>query len=133
MRTAQYAIALAIIALFGGIGSCLRFLMTGWTQSMCSGVFPVGTLVVNVIGCLGIGVVGAFLSSPQLTSEYWRYAVIFGLLGGFTTFSSFAWETLSLANDGQFARALANVALSNILGLLAAWIGFRAGRALAGT
>src|ERR1700736_1324233 len=111
---------LLLVAVFGGLGSVLRYLVSGWCQRLTSGSFPVGTLAVNVIGCLAIGILGAYVFGPFLVREEYRIAVMVGLLGGFTTFSSFSWETLILLNGGQFALALLNVVLSNVLGLAAA-------------
>jgi len=116
-----------LIVLAGGLGSILRYVLAGWVQRAGGGAFPIGTLSVNVVGCLAIGVLGAYFSGPHLVREEYRLAVLIGLLGGFTTFSSFAWETLALVNDGQHARAIVNIALSNVLGLSAAWLGYRLG------
>ncbi|HEV3168543.1 MAG TPA: fluoride efflux transporter CrcB [Isosphaeraceae bacterium] len=125
-------VKLLIIGLFGGIGSVLRYLVSGWCQGLSNGSFPVGTLVVNVVGCLLIGVLGALFFGPFLIRDEYRMALMVGLLGGFTTFSSFGWETLTLANNGQLGLALANIVLSNVLGLAAAWAGYRLGVRLFG-
>lgn len=123
---------LVLVAVFGGVGSALRYLVSGWCQKIGDGTFPYGTLVVNVVGCLLIGFCGAFFSGPSLTRPVYRLAIMVGLLGGFTTFSSFGLETLSLADDGDLRRALANVLLNNGLGLVAVWAGQRAGVSLFG-
>lgn len=120
---------LLIIAAGGGIGSVLRYLLGGAAQRMTAGAFPIGTMTVNVIGCLAIGLLAAHFAGPQLVRAEWRLALMVGLLGGFTTFSSFGIETVSLLNDGQVRAALLNVVLSNALGLTAAWFGYRAGQA----
>lgn len=114
-----------LIAAGGAAGSTLRYLAAGWVQKLSGASFPFGTLAVNVVGCLLIGCLGAAFAGPVLIREEYRVAILVGALGGFTTFSTYAWETLSLANDGQIARALANVLLSNAVGLLAVWIGYR--------
>ena len=113
------------IACGGGVGALLRFGVAGWLQRGSGGVFPIGTLSVNVAGCLLIGFVGALLSGPLLVREEVRLGLLVGVLGGFTTFSTFGWETLALLEDGDWARAAANVALSNALGLAAVWLGYR--------
>jgi CrcB protein len=118
---------LLLVAFFGGIGSLLRYLVSGWCQKLADGSFPLGTLAVNVCGCLLIGLSGAIFFGPSMIREEYRLALMVGLLGGFTTFSSFAWETLALSNGGQLGLALLNVALSNLLGILAAWLGYRLG------
>lgn len=121
-----------LIAFGGGLGSVLRYLIAGWTQRLSPETFPLGTMVVNVTGCLAIGVLGAMFAGPHTWREEWRIALMVGLLGGFTTFSSFSFETLELTNDGQLARAGANVLLTNVLCLGAAWIGYRLAERLLG-
>lgn len=120
---------LLMIALGGGLGSVLRYLLAGWVQGarqQDSVSFPVGTLAVNTIGSLMIGVLAAlFISGPYLMREEYRVAVLIGLLGGFTTFSTFSYETLELLNDSQWARAGMNILLTNALCLAAVWIGYR--------
>jgi CrcB protein len=118
-------VALLWIACGGGAGALARYLLSGWSQALAPGAFPLGTLVVNVAGCLLIGLLGALMSGPLLVREEIRLAVLVGLLGGFTTFSSFAWESFALLNDGQWAQAGLNVLLSNGLGLAAVWLGYR--------
>lgn len=120
---------LALIACFGGLGSLCRYAVAGWAQRVGDAAFPVGTLAVNVAGCLAIGVLAPALSGPLLVREEYRVAILVGLLGGFTTFSTFAWESVTLATDGQMARAFFNILVSNGLGLVAAWIGYRMARA----
>lgn len=121
---------LILIATAGGIGSLLRFGISGWVQKASGSALPLGTLCVNVLGCLLIGFLSALFTGPFMVREEIRFAIIVGLLGGFTTFSAFAWETTTLMNDGQWARAGINVLLSNLLGLFAAWMGYRAGQYL---
>jgi CrcB protein len=120
------------IACGGGAGALLRYLVSLGCQRLAGGVFPVGTLAVNVIGCLLIGFLGALLSGPLLVRDELRLGLLVGLLGGFTTFSSFGWETISLLNDGEWSRAAVNVVGSNVLGLAAVWIGYRVAQQLGG-
>lgn len=115
---------LLLIFIAGGCGSLLRFAVAGWAQRL-GGTFPLGTLTVNVAGSVVIGLVAALLSGPLLVRPEYRLAILVGLLGGFTTFSSYSWETVSLMQDGQWRLAVANVVLSNGLGLAAAWLGLR--------
>ncbi len=84
-----------------------------------------GTVAVNVLGCLLIGFLGTVLAGSTPVRDEWRFFALVGLLGGFTTFSTFGYETISLLNFGLWERALANVALSNVLGLIAVWAGYR--------
>lgn len=121
-----------IVAVFGGIGSVLRYLLAGWVQRSANTTFPVGTLAVNLTGSVIIGLVGAMLFGPRIFPEEYRLAIMVGLLGGFTTFSSFAWESFRLFDSGQAPAALLNLALSNVLGVLAAGLAYRVGVRLFG-
>jgi fluoride exporter len=115
-----------LIAAGGALGSVLRYALQGWVQRASNGSFPVGTLVVNVIGCALVGFLMAAFTGPKLIREEYRLGIIVGILGGFTTFSAFGLETFSLTNDRQFAFAALNVVLSCGLGLVAVWAGYRA-------
>ena len=110
----------------------LRFSASGVVQRLTEDAFPVGTLAVNVTGCLLIGFLGALFAGPALVRDEVRLFFLTGFLGGFTTFSTFGFETLALLDDGEWARATANVVLSNGLGLLAVWLGYRIAGALQG-
>lgn len=116
-----------------GLGGVARWGVGLWLPRTEAGAFPSATLVVNVVGCLVIGLVAGALAAGW--REGWsgrdavRAFVIVGLLGGFTTASSVAWETLQLASVSP-ARALLYVMLTNTLGLGAAWSGLAAARAL---
>lgn len=116
---------IVLIALGGSAGALLRYLVSGWGQSLIEGWFPLGTLVVNTLGCLLIGSLGAYFAGPQLIREEYRIALMVGVLGAFTTYSAFGWETLSLAKDGELRLAMVNVVLSNVLALAAVWIGYQ--------
>ena len=106
------------IALGSAIGGCARYAM-GSAVSQWLGVgFPYGTLSVNILGCFLIGVLASMLDQTP-----WRQFLIIGFCGGFTTFSSFGLETLSLLRDGQPLRAGAYIAASIIVCLVAVWAG----------
>jgi CrcB protein len=115
----------ALIAVGGAAGSLLRYLLQGWGQALTASTFPLGTLVVNVLGCFAIGFLSFALSGPWPVAPEYRIGLLVGVLGGFTTFSAFGWETFAMANDGQGLRALLNVLLSVALGLVAVWGGYR--------
>ena len=115
---------LLLVFIGGGCGSVLRFLVSGWMRPLGE-TFPWGTLTVNVVGSMLIGLLMPLLSGPLLVRPEYRLAVLVGLLGGFTTFSSYSLETLSLMQDGQWRLAGMNIVLSNTLGLAAAWLGMR--------
>ena len=108
----------------GFVGAILRFGVSGWVQRLAgfSG-FPYGTLTVNVAGCLAIGLLAGLAESRQVLTPEARLLLLIGVLGSFTTFSTFGYETLGLLRDGAVLRATANVTLQVGLGLGAAWGG----------
>lgn len=113
----------ASVAIGGALGSVARYLLTGAVASRLNTTFPTGTLVVNVAGCLAIGMLMHLaLNMPQVSPPV-RALLITGLCGGFTTFSTFSWETMAAIEEGEFARAALYVASSVVLGLLAVWVG----------
>ena len=117
-----------LIAVGGGIGSILRYAMQGLVGQQVAGrVFPLGTMCVNILGCLIIGLLSGFFRGPnglRIAQEY-RIGLMVGVLGGFTTFSSFGLETFDLSNSGDHLSAALNVVLSCVIGLAAVWLGFR--------
>ncbi|MGD8405280.1 MAG: fluoride efflux transporter CrcB [Anaerolineales bacterium] len=113
-----------IVGLGGFIGSALRYLIGGWTQSLSKSLdFPYGTLTVNLIGCFVIGFLGELAEARGIFTSEARLLVFIGLLGGFTTFSSFGNDTLNLARSGQMINALTNVVVNVVFGLLLVWMG----------
>lgn len=116
---------LPLIFLGAGCGGLLRYWVAGFVQMRWGPGLPVGTLVVNVSGCLAIGFLATLFSGPLLVREEYRIGLLIGLLGGYTTFSTFGRETFALLVDGQWFLALSNVLLCNILGLTAVWGGSR--------
>lgn len=122
---------LVLVALGGAVGSVLRFIVSGATHRLLPGAFfPFGTLVVNVGGCLAIGWLGGLAEARHSFTPELRLLVLVGVLGGFTTFSTFAMETLLLARDAGFLRAAMNVAAELVLCLGAAWLGYAFARTL---
>ena len=117
--------------LFIGIGSFIggicRYLLSLLVQSRFALHFPLGTLIVNVIGCLLIGVVFGLAEKGMVTDE-WRLFLATGILGGFTTFSAFSNETIGLLRTGQPGYALVYVTASVAIGLLATYIGLSANK-----
>lgn len=116
---------LLLIALAGGVGALLRFAVAGWGQRLTDGAFPLGTLIVNLVGCLVIGFVGAVFTGPALVREEYRLAILVGLIGSFTTFSTFGFETLALLQDREWASAGLYVGISNLVGIAAVFVGMR--------
>jgi len=112
------------VALGGALGSVSRYLFGTWVQTASKSIdFPYGTLTVNLIGCFVIGFLSQLVESRgALTSES-RALVFIGVLGGFTTFSSFGNDTINLLRDGETFNALANVGANVILGLALVWLG----------
>jgi CrcB protein len=122
---------LVIIGIGGGLGSIVRYLLSGWAQRF-SNTFPAGTLAVNLLGCFLIGFLGILLIGTTLVRDEYRLALIVGLLGGFTTFSAFGWETMALVTDGELFYAALNIAASVGCGLGCVWLGMLVGRTLIG-
>ena len=110
----------------GFLGSVLRYLVGQWVLGLSgNSSFPYGTLVVNVLGCLAIGILNGVAETRGLFNPEIRGLIFIGLLGGFTTFSSFSYETLALAREGQVLPAFLNVLLQMGLCLGAVWAGYR--------
>jgi len=116
---------LLFIALGGGLGAVLRFAVSSGAQRLTGGTFPMGTLAVNILGCIGIGLLGTLFTGPIMVREEVRFAVLVGFLGGFTTFSTFGYETFMLLADDEWWRAAANLTAHNALGLTAIFCGHR--------
>ncbi len=110
-----------LVALGGALGATLRYLVTSWVQQRVD-FFPWGTLVVNLLGSFLIGVVLELTVRGFLSSQA-RLFLAVGLLGGFTTFSSFSWETLALLEDGDVLPALLYAGGSLVVGIVLAWLG----------
>lgn len=120
-----------LVALGGALGSVLRYLGSGLAHALAPGLlFPVGTLAVNVLGALAIGCIGGLAETRHFLVPELRLLLFTGLLGGFTTFSAFAFESLGLALDGAWARFGLNITLQIALGLGAAVAGYQLGRAI---
>ena len=111
------------IAAGGAIGTVLRYSISGLTYRFFSGVFPWGTLAVNLTGSLIIGLLWGFFEIENISSNV-RNFIFIGILGGFTTFSTFALESLNLFRDGEVKLALTNILASNILGIVLVFLGF---------
>lgn len=113
-----------IIGLGGGLGAVLRYLLSGLVQNWSKSVsFPHGTLAVNLLGCLLIGFLSGLVETRGLFSPEARLFIFVGLLGGFTTFSTFGNETLNLILSRESLLAFLNLALHIILGLALVWAG----------
>ncbi len=114
-----------------GIGGVLRYLMSPAVQRLCNDWnFPIGTFCVNMLGCLLIGFLAQLSESKGLFQGDARLFLFVGVLGGYTTFSSFGFETFQLLRDGEFLYASMNAILQVALGLLFVWLGWILGRLL---
>src|ERR1044071_1185789 len=117
-------LAFILVGIGSFLGGTLRYLVSIWVYRVLdSPSFPYGTLTVNVLGCLIIGFLAGLAETRAAFTPELRLFVFVGVLGGFTTFSSFALETFSLARDTEQAAALVNIGLQLLMGLLAVWIG----------
>jgi len=117
-------IGILLVGVGSLIGGVLRYALSTWVHRFLDNPwFPYGTLAVNALGCLVIGFLAGLAESRVAFTSEVRLFLFVGILGGFTTFSSFALETFSLARDTQTVAALTNIGLQLVLCLLAVWIG----------
>ena len=121
-------IRIAFIAAGGATGAVLRYWVSTGVYSVLGRGFPYGTLVVNIIGSLLMGLLYVFLFERMDVSTEWRAGLIIGLLGAFTTFSTFSIETLNLIEAGEQIKAGMNILLSVTLCVLGCWLGMIVGR-----
>jgi fluoride exporter len=121
-------LALALVAIGGAIGSVSRYLLSTAVLRLSGSLFPVGTFAVNVAGCIVFGaIVGAAEHRVVLAPEM-RAFLLVGVLGGFTTFSSYAFESFTLMQDGQIAAAAVNIVGQVTAGLFGFWMAYVAAR-----
>lgn len=118
------------IAAGGAVGALLRFWVSSGVHVLFGRAFPWGTLVVNVLGSLAMGLLYVLLLERSAAAPEWRALLMVGLLGAFTTFSTFSMETLSLMEQGDWIKAAANVLLSVTACIAAAALGVLLGRNL---
>lgn len=112
---------LLLVACGGALGACGRFLLTTWL--FVPGALPWPTLLINVLGSFGIGVVWGLGLQQEWFESWGRYLLVVGVLGGFTTFSAFSLETIALVEAGRLVASLTYVLFSVVLCLAAAWLG----------
>lgn len=122
-------VKLFLVGIGGFAGSICRYIISDLSHRLFNNpFFPYGTLTVNVAGCFFIGLLGGLSETRQLFTPEIRALIFIGFLGGFTTFSTFGHEIFTVARDGLFASALANLGLHLILGFGSVWLGFAMSR-----
>lgn len=115
---------LMLVAGCGGfIGTCLRFLVNQTVLYIWKAPFPVATFIINIVGSLLLGIFFGYLGRNGIVSPKLNALLIVGVCGGFTTFSTFAKESLTLASDGLFTTSFLYVVASVVLGIMAVWFG----------
>ncbi len=113
-----------LVGVGGFIGSIARYIVSGLAHQVFSRTtFPVGTVLVNITGCLAIGVLSHLAEFYGVFTDRARAFVFIGIIGGFTTFSTFANETYGLFRSGDQMAALVNVGVQVILGVICVWLG----------
>jgi CrcB protein len=120
----------ALIGASGAVGALARYHLQGLVHRLYAGAFPLGTFVVNISGCFLLGLLFSALTERFTVSADLRAALTVGLLGAYTTFSTFALETVGLGEAEKLGLAVLNVVLSVVVGLVAVRIGMTLGRAL---
>ena len=119
---------LALIAAAGGLGALARYGLAGLVQTASRGEFPWGTAAVNLLGCFVFGVLWAAMEDRLSISGEVRTIVLVGFMGSFTTFSTFAFDTVQMFRDSQWLLMAGNVALQNVVGVIALLGGLLVGR-----
>jgi len=112
-----------LVGLGGAVGSILRYLTSVLTSKYYSNAFPVATFVSNILGCLLIGLFIGYIDRSQNVNPDLRFLFITGFCGGYTTFSAFSMENLTLFQSGNYLTAIAYIGASVLTGLLAVWFG----------
>jgi len=123
-------VRILLVGLGGFVGTLFRYWLSGVIARRYGETFPLGTLVVNAIGCFIIGFLFYFFYDRSLTTPTARTVVLIGVIGGFTTFSSYGLQTFTLLRDGELFLALVNVVASNALGLALVWLGYILAKAI---
>jgi len=118
-------VRLLLIGLFGAVGTLARYGVQGIVQVKMASTFPFGTLLINLTGCFFLGLIGQLTLNRMLVPPEWRMAIAVGFFGGYTTFSSFGWETAKMMESGEWLRASTYVLASVIFGLLLSAAGIR--------
>jgi len=120
-------VKILFILVGGALGTLARYGVSGWAHQKVNNIFPIGTLTVNLIGSLLIGLLWGMAENTTMSPNV-RTFLFVGILGGFTTFSTYSLETLNLLRDGEVKMAMINLLLNNVLGVLLAFVGLMIGK-----
>jgi CrcB protein len=123
-------VRILFLLMFGAAGTVARYGLDGWVQHRTGSSFPMGILTVNLLGCLLMGAIGTYGLNHISVSADLRIGLTTGLMGGFTTFSTFGWDTVRMLDDGQWQKALLYIGTSVLGGLLLMMAGIRIGNVL---
>jgi fluoride exporter len=119
-----------MVAIGGAVGSVLRFWVGTHVSNRLATRFLAGTFIINMTACFLIGFVITLLAEKTSWSPNWRYLIPIGFIGGYSTFSTFEYETFRVFHEGEFLIAGLNVVLSVIVGFVAVWLGVITGRTI---
>ncbi|HVL23766.1 MAG TPA: fluoride efflux transporter CrcB [Thermomicrobiales bacterium] len=118
------------VGIGGFLGANARYILGGQIADRLGTTFPYGTMIVNISGAFVIGVLLTLLTDRVVADPLWRQLTVVGFLGGYTTFSSYTFEAVGLMQSGRWSSALLYIAGSNLLGLIACYLGIVAARSL---
>ena len=117
-----------VIGFSGALGALARYILSQWAKDWNHTPYPLGTFMINITGSFFIGLIMTLAIEKFVISPKWRLAITSGFLGGFTTFSTFAYETIQLINNGRFGLAMLYAIASIAFGLIGAWVGISLAR-----
>ena len=120
---------IVLVGMGGGVGSILRYLTAVLVNKYFNGAFPLATFLINIVGCLIIGILMSAVERYTWADDNFKYVFITGFCGGYTTFSAFANENVFLMNTGQSLVAFSYIAASVVAGLFCVWLGMVLGKA----
>lgn len=107
-----------LLVIFGALGTVARYAVEGAVQSLAGAAFPLGTLMVNLVGCFLLGGIGQYSIHHLSIPPQWRSGITIGFFGAFTTFSTFSWESVHMLDEGDWIRAAVYIGVSVIGGLI---------------
>ena len=116
---------IALLIVFGTLGTLARYALQGLVQQRTGSTFPSGTLVVNLLGCFLLGGIAEYALTHLTIPPEWRIGITVGFFGAFTTFSTFSWETARMLQDGEWRRATTYILASVVGGLVAVFFGMK--------